>query len=107
MSNPIGKLPKWAQVMIFFVLFFPIIFCVQYVKNSNRDSQEAKKIKAMMKPLETRLDEASEIGGIVGLKDLLDQQIAALSYSSSVMDKKEKGSPFIYCNMAIINLSNG
>jgi hypothetical protein len=95
-------------IAIFTAILFPILFFIVGLKNGLwfSDSPEAKELKAMMAPIAERLDEAEKVGGIIRLNDLLDRQIRALNYSSAVM-KENKDSPFVYCNMAVINLSNG
>jgi len=108
-QNPIAKLPKWAQWVVFVAVFIPVMIGFTYFKNQAKDSPEAKAAKTRMAPLAAALDKAQRLGdnalaNAVLLKVSDDPLVPG---KDEAIAEKVKNTPLRYCQLAAFHLFEG
>ena len=108
--NPLGRLPRWQQWLIFFIIFFIVIFAQDYIREKFRGSDEANRIKDMLKPMAKQLETAEKTGDVHTVI-LLFKPTSDLLNTYNQLSKKEinaiNNSSLRYCVLAAVYLSRG
>jgi len=108
-QNPIAKLPKWAQWMIFVVVLFPVIFAATYFKDQAKDTPEASAMKKQMNPVAEKLVKAARAGDRRGATELWDATMKVKYDYLFNVDKNKalEDTAYRYCGIAAFMLDAG
>ena len=108
--NPIGRLPRWQQWIVFIVLVVAAVLAKDYITEAIRGSDESVKMKKVLVPLAEQLEVAEKTGDRQSVIALFKPTTDVLNaYNQLPQEKIDKinQSSLRYCVLAAVHLSQG